>query len=42
MRFGVGSGSPVTFKTKRDVAAVNNSFQSLPFFVTKSSNLDVP
>ena len=39
--FGVGSRSPVTFKTECSVTTVNTSSQLLPFSVTKSSILDV-
>ena len=42
MHFRVESRSPVTFKMKLSITTVNNSSQLLPFFVTKSSILDVP
>ena len=41
MSFRVGSRSPATFKTGLSVTTVNNRFQLVPIFVTKSSMLDV-
>ena len=41
MSFRVISRSPATFKTEISVTKVNNRFQLLPIFVTKSSILDV-
>ena len=41
MSLRVASRSPATFNTELSVTTVNNSFQLFPFFVPKSSIVDV-